>query len=76
MYPVEGILRADGPDEDDLAGGGRGVVVGLEEVADVGELMRDAHTAGEEHDRAIGMQGFETSVGAFDIAPDINDARG
>lgn len=36
VHPVEGVLAADRPDKDDLADGRGSVVVGFEEIADMG----------------------------------------
>lgn len=51
--PLEVFGRADDPDEDDLAGGDGASGVAGHEVAHVGDLVRDADAAGEEHDGAV-----------------------
>lgn len=64
--PLEVFGRADHPDENDFArGDGAGRVPG-DEVAHVGDLMGDADAAGEEQDGAVGVEGVQAAVGAFD----------
>lgn len=62
------VRGADGPDEADAARGDGPRGVAGEEVADHGELVRDADAGGEEHDGAVGVQGVTAAaaVGAFD----------
>lgn len=50
--------------------------VGGEQGADVWELVGDADAAGEEEDGAVGVEGFETAVGAFEEAGEVDGAGG
>ena len=68
--------RADHPYEDDFAGRDCAGGVAGHEVAHVGHLMRDADPAGEQHDGAVGVQGVQTAVGAFDEGVDDGAAVG
>ena len=36
--------------------------------------MRDAHAAGEEHDRSVGAERVQAAVGAFDESAEAKDA--
>lgn len=66
--PADVVRGGDGPDEADAARGDGPRGVAGEEVADHGELVRDADAGGEEHDGAVGVQGVTAAaaVGAFD----------
>lgn len=55
----------DDPDEGDAAGGHGAVGVALDEMADEGDVVGDADTAGEEEDGAVGVEGVDAAVGAF-----------
>lgn len=67
---------ADDPDEDDAArGDGAGRVPG-HQVPHVRHLVRDADAAGEEHDGAVGVEGVQAAVGAFDEGGERDDAVG
>ena len=54
--PFKVLGRLDDPDQDDLPGGAGAVRIGVDEVADMGDLVCDAHTGGEEHDRAVRLE--------------------
>lgn len=74
--PLEVFGRADDPDEHDFArGDGAGRVAG-DEVAHVRDLVRDADAAGEEHDGAVGVEGVQAAVGAFDQGGEGEEAGG
>ena len=47
-----------------------------QQVAHVRELVGDADAAGEEEDRAVGGEGFEAAVGAFEEAGERDDSGG
>lgn len=55
----------DDPDESHAAGGHGAVGVALDEMADEGDVVGDADTAGEEEDGAVGVEGVDAAVGAF-----------
>lgn len=74
MDPLECVLRADGPDENDPPGRDGAAVVAGEEVSDVQELVGDADAAGKEQNGAVTLERLQTAVGTFDVTSEGDDA--
>ncbi len=62
------------PNQYDAAGGDGAVGESVDEVADKGDLVRDADAAGEHHDSAVGVQNVGAAVGAFNEGFDSDRA--
>ena len=67
---------ADDPDEHDLARADRAVGEALDQVAQVGDLVRDARGAGEEDAGAVGVEAVVAAVGAFEGGAEGDAAGG
>ena len=59
-----------------MPGGDAAGSVALEEIADVADLVGDADAAREEEHRSVGVEGFETAVGALEGAAEAEHATG
>ena len=64
--PLEVLRRLDDPHEGDAAGGDGAVGEADDQVADVADLVGDADAAGEDEDGAVGAEGVQPAVRAFD----------
>lgn len=68
--------RLDDPYEDDFSGGNGAVAESGDEISNVWDLMRDAHTAREDHDGAVGVKTLKAAVRAFDKSVEDEAALG